>query len=273
VIGFQGSNSFVNRNADYIRTTHYVAGAEYLPKPTLRFTLEGFFKKYSNVPVSLRDGISLNNLGADFTAVGNEPIASVGKGEAYGVEAFAQQKLTRRLFGFVSYTYVISRFSGLDGVLLPSAWDNQHLASFTLGYKLNRSWEIGLKYRLQGGLPYTPFDDTASRRNYATLGTGVLNYSQFNQQRLGAFQQSDLRIDKKFNFRKTTLDLFIDVQNWTAFRTPVLPQYTFDRDLKTGTFLTTDGQALNSDGSNAVPQTFTSNSSSPLPTIGFILEF
>lgn len=273
VIGFQQANAFVNKEANYIRTDHYVAGVEYLPKPTLRFTVEGFYKKYANVPVSLREGISLNNLGADFTALGNEPIVSVGKGEAYGVELFAQQKLTQRLFGFVSYTYVISKFSGLDGKLLPSAWDNRHLASFTLGYKLNRSWEIGLKYRLQGGLPYTPFDEAASQRNYATLGNGILDYNQFNQLRLGTFQQSDLRIDKKWNFKKTTLDLFIDIQNWTAFKTPVLPQYTFDRDFKTGSFITTDEQPLNSDGSNAVPRIFTSNTSVPLPTLGFILEF
>ena len=273
VIGFQQNNRFVNRDATYIRTAHYVAGVEFLPKSSLRFTVEGFYKKYSNVPVSLRDGISLNNLGADFIAVGNEPVASVGGGEAYGAEFFAQQKLTNRLFGFVSYTYVISRFSGLDGKLLPSAWDNRHLASFTLGYKLKRNWEIGVKYRFQGGLPYTPFNEAASRRNYATLGTGVLDYSRFNQLRLGNFQQSDLRIDKKWNFKKVTLDLFIDIQNWTAFRSPVLPQYTFDRNLETGNFLTTNGQPLNNDGSNAIPQIFTSNKSAPLPTLGFIVEF
>lgn len=273
VIGFQQNGRYINRNARYIKSDHYVAGLEFLPKATLRFTLEGFYKKYGNVPVSLRDGISLNNLGADFTAVGNEPIVSSGKGEAYGAELFAQQKLTNKLYGFVSYTYVISKFSGSDGKLLPSAWDNQHLFSFTFGYKLKRNWELGLKYRFQGGVPYTPYDETASRINYATNGNGILDYSRFNQLRLGNFQQSDLRIDKKWNFKKTALDLFIDVQNWTAFKTPVLPQYTFDRNLDSKEYITTDGQALKGDGSNAVPKIFTSNSSAPLPTIGFILEF
>lgn len=273
VIGFQQDKNFVNQDADYIRSNHYVAGVEFLPKATLRFTLEGFYKRYSNVPVSLRDGISLNNLGADFTALGNEPIVSSGEGEAYGVELFAQQKLTKRLFGFVSYTYVISKFSGLSGELLPSAWDNRHLFSFTLGYKMNRNWEIGLKYRFQGGLPYTPYDEVASRRNYATTGAGIFDYTRFNQLRLGNFQQSDIRIDKKWNFKKLTLDLFLDIQNWTAFKIPVLPQYTFDRELSTGSFLTTDGQPLASDGSNAIPRIFLDNSSIPLPTIGFILEF
>jgi hypothetical protein len=273
VLGFQQFGRFINKDADYIRTNHYVAGVEFLPSSSLRFTLEGFYKGYSRVPVLLRDGISLNNLGAGYTAIGNEPVVSSGKGEAYGLELFAQQKLTKRLFGFVSYTYVISKFSGPDGKLLPSAWDNQNLFSFTLGYKFKRNWELGLKYRFQGGLPYTPFDEVASRQNYATYGSGILDYSRFNELRLGSFQQSDIRIDKKWNFRKTSLDLFIDIQNWTAFKSPVLPQYTFDRDLKTGAFITDDGQPLREDGANALPRILVENSSAPLPTIGFILEF
>lgn len=273
VLGFQQGGQYINKSADYIRINHYVAGVEFLPKSSLRFTLEGFYKAYSQVPVLLRDGISLNNLGAEYTAIGNEPVVSSGKGKAYGVELFAQQKLTKRLFGFASYSYVLSKFSGLDGVLLPSAWDNQNLFSFTLGYKFKRNWELGLKYRFQGGLPYTPFDEVASQRNYATYGSGILDYSRFNSLRLGSFQQSDIRVDKKWNFRKTSLDLFIDIQNWTAFKSPVLPQYTFDRDLTTGAFITNDGQPLREDGANSIPRILTENSSAPLPTIGFILEF
>ena len=200
VLGFQQNNIYLNKNARYLRSTHYVAGLEYLPKSTLRFTVEGFYKKYRNVPVSLRDGISLNNLGADFTAVGNEPIVSSGKGETYGIEFFAQQKLTTRMFGFLSYTHVVSRYSGLDDKLLPSAWDNRNLLSFTLGYKFKRNWELGLKYRFQGGVPYTPFDEDLSRQNYVTNGNGIPDYSRFNTLRLKNFQQSDIRLDKKWNF-------------------------------------------------------------------------
>ncbi len=273
ILGFQQNNIFLNKNAEYIRTNHYVAGLEYLPKPTLRFTVEGFYKRYTDVPVSLRNGISLNNLGTEYSAFGNEPIVSSGKGEAYGIEFFAQQKLTKRLFGFGSYTYVVSKFSGLDGKLIESAWDNRHLLSFTLGYKLNRNWEIGLKYRFQGGLPYTPFDEAASRINYSTQGVGILDYARFNQLRLGNFQQSDLRIDKKWNLKKVTIDVFIDIQNWTAFKSPVLPQYTFDRDLNTKAFFTTDNHPLAADGSNAIPKIILESDSAPLPTIGFIIEF
>jgi hypothetical protein len=144
ILGFQSNDGrFVNRAADYLIANHFVGGLEFLPKATTRFTVEGFYKTYRNVPVSLREGISLSNLGTDFGAIGNEAVVTTGKGQAYGVEVFAQQKFTRRFFGVFSYTWFHSRASGADGVFRRSAWDNRHLLSFTGGYKWGKGWELG----------------------------------------------------------------------------------------------------------------------------------
>ncbi|HSB92537.1 MAG TPA: TonB-dependent receptor, partial [Flavitalea sp.] len=81
VMGFRdNNNALVNLDNNYITNTHYVAGVEFLPKPTSRFTLEGFYKKYHDVPVTTADGISINNQGADFGSVGNEPVQPTGIG-------------------------------------------------------------------------------------------------------------------------------------------------------------------------------------------------
>src|SRR5690606_38094012 len=94
ILGFADNNGMlVNKNAKYIRSDHYVTGFEFLPSNDLRFTLEGFYKDYAQVPVSVRNGISLSNLGGDFDVLGNEAITSNGEGRAYGFEFFAQQKL------------------------------------------------------------------------------------------------------------------------------------------------------------------------------------
>jgi hypothetical protein len=243
---------FINPGA-YIKSTHYVAGFEFLPNNALRVTVEGFLKKYDNYPVSVLDGISLGNKGTEFGSIGNEPIVQTGKGEAYGFEIFAQQKLTKRSFGIISYTYYISEFSGLDGKLISAAWDNRHLLSLTWGYKFKRNWELGLKFRLQGMAPYTPFDLNESQLNFLTLGTGVNDYSATNSLRLNAFNASDVRIDKKWNFKRFTLDLFLDVQNWYGAINYGLPQYTFKRTEDNSAFLTTDGQPIQQNGSNAIP--------------------
>jgi hypothetical protein len=267
------SGQLANRSMKYIQSNHYVLGTQFLPKESLRFTVEGFYKQYNNYPVSVANGISLANQGGDFGSIGSERINSNGKGQCYGFEFFVQQKLIKKIFYVFSYTFVRSTFSGSDNKLIESSWDNQHLISATLGYKFKKNWQLGLKYRLSGGLPYTPFDLNASQQNYLLLGTGVLDYSKLNSNRLNLFNQLDLRIDKKFNFKRTSLDLFIDVQNVLLFRQQSAPNYTFKRNADNTGFETTDGNTIKNDGSNAIPVILQNNDLSATPTIGIIFEF
>ncbi|MFN6076491.1 MAG: TonB-dependent receptor [Fluviicola sp.] len=274
VLGYaDASGTLQNKDVKYIQSTHYVTGVQFLPNEALRFTLEGFYKSYNNYPVSVVNGISLANQGQEFGAVGNEEVESNGKGETFGIEIFAQQKLTKKIFYFVSYTYVRSLFSGKDGKKVASAWDNQHLLSATIGYKLGKNWQLGLKYRLAGGTPYTPFDTIASRQNYALLGAGVLDYTKLNSERLNTFSQLDLRIDKTWNFKKTSMIFFIDIQNLLLNKQESAPYYTFKRKADNSGFETTDGLALKSDGSNGIPVLLPNNSATVTPTIGLIFQF
>jgi len=274
VLGYRDAKGeLANKSAKYIRSTHYVTGFQLLPKEELKFVLEGFYKRYNDYPVSVKDGISLANQGGDFNAIGNELVISNGKGDTYGFEFSLQQKLVKNSFFVLSYTFVRSKFSGADRKMLPSAWDNRHLLSGLFGRKFKRNWELGVKYRFAGGSPYTPFDMPASQLNYATLGTGILDYSKLNTERLISFNQVDLRVDKKYNFKHTSLDLFVDIQNLFQFPSPSLPNYTFRRTADNSDFLTTDGQPLKQDGSNAIPLILQEESPFFVPTIGFIFEF
>jgi hypothetical protein len=212
-------------------------------------------------------------LGADFNVLGNEEVLFSGDGKTYGIEFFAQKKLTKRFFGVYSYTYYRSLFSGLDGKLIASSWDNRHLMSFALGYKFRRNWEAGLKFRLQGGAPYSPIDENASRLNFITQGVTVYDYSRLNAMRLGSFNSSDIRIDKKINFKKTALDLYLDVTNWYLAKSPTVPEFTLKRNETNTGFATTDGGVIKQDASNGIPVILTEPSALVTPTIGFIWEF
>jgi hypothetical protein len=272
-LGFQDQSGFANKSLPYLRTDHATAGVEYLPTKTLRLTLEGFYKKYTDYPVSALSGISLANQGADFGIVGNEKLLATGEGEAYGMEVFAQQKLVKNTFVVASYTLFWTKFSGADGKLTPSAWDNRHLVSLTLGQKLGRNWELGLKFRLQGGTPYTPIDLEASQLNFAVLGKEVLDYSRLNSLRLGNFSQLDLRVDKKWNFKRFTLDLFLDVQNAIGTANPVVPVFTLKRNADNTGFETKDGKPLAPDSANGIPIILDTSDGAALPSIGLIVEF
>jgi hypothetical protein len=273
VLGFKQDGNSINRNSDYILCDHLVYGFEFLPNNSLRMTAEGFYKQYSNYPVSFGSGVSLANQGSVYGAIGNEQVTSTGQGRAYGFELFLQQKFTKSYFLTASYTFFKSEFTGSAGTYAPSAWDNRHLVSVIFGKKFKKGYELGVKYRLAGGAPYTPYDMTSSQLNYVTSGTGSFDYTQLNSQRLPVFNQLDIRIDKKINFKKSSLDFFLDIQNVTNAKSSSQQLYTFERTADNSGFLTTDGQPLRPDGSNGKPLLLDNINGSIIPAFGVIYDF
>ena len=273
-LGFKDNQGlFLNKDADYTRSKHYVVGLEYIPTEATRFTAEIFYKKYNQVPISLEKGVSLSNLGTDFDILGNEAIRTIGLGRSYGFEFFAQQKRIERFNGIFSYSFFRSSYTNLLGTYISSSWENIHLLSLTGGYKFNKNWELGIKFRYQGGTPYTPYDLKASKLNFATLGVGIYDYTKLNSIRNQPFHSSDFRIDKKYYFKKSTLDLYLDITNWYGANS-VSPPYYLYKNNNDGSFVTTDGLPIKKDGSNAIEYvTYTTDTIYIIPSFGCIFEF
>lgn len=279
VLGYKDKNGeYTNRSNAYIQSDHLTGGLEWLPQSSLRITLEGFYKIYANYPISVNNGISLANLGGNFGFIGNEPIASTGKGRTYGVEFSIQKKLTKRLYGILAYTWFISEFTGANpDVYIPSAWDNRHLITFTGGYKFKKNYEIGTRFRFLGSAPYTPFDTASSRFAFLNTGEGVLDFSRFNQERFRPYFAIDIRIDKKWSFKRWSLDVFLDLQNVTAAPNPSQPNFTYRRDPSNpDNFINTLGQSVSRKNiTPALAQTLIleSGAGSVTPALGVVIEF
>lgn len=229
VLGFQDNDgNVINQNAKYIRSDHIVVGFEYVPRVSTRFTIEGFYKRYDNYPVSIRDSISLANLGADFEVFGSEPVESVGLGRTFGLEFLIQQKLTKKVFAILAYTLYQSEYTAFDpDDFTPSIWDNTHLVSFTGGYKFGNNWELGAKFRYYGRAPFAPVDQEITTETYPDI---VLDYSRLGEERIDPFHSLDVRIDKKWNFEKLSLNVFFDVQNLYGADFPQPPIFGLSRD-------------------------------------------
>ena len=228
VLGFKNlSGEFVNRSAKYTKSSHYVTGFDYSIGNAAKISVEGFMKKYDNFPISLIDGVSLANKGADFEILGNEAVLTNGKGETKGLEFLFQQKLTRNFYGIFSYTFFKSEFTDLNGNYLPSVWDSKHLSSFSGGYKLKRNWEISSRWRFAGKTPYVPYNLEDSLNNYPNM---VLDYSQLGNVKLENFSQLDIRFDKKWNQENLSINFFVEVLNLLAQKIPTPTEYGLERD-------------------------------------------
>jgi len=268
-LGYQQNNQFVNKdNLKYISVDHFIGGLEFKPVTTMQFSLEGFLKNYRNYPFSVKDGISLANKGADFGVIGDEEVTSTSKGRAYGAEFQARISSTKGYNLNLSYTLVRSEFQDGNGNYIVSSWDSKQILSLTGSASLKKGWQIGTRFRFVGGLPYTPYDLNRSSLISAWNLTGgpYLDYSKLNSKRFGVFHQLDVRVDKAYYLKKTTLKFYLDIQNLYNFQSQSTDIVLRETDANVN-FLTTDN------GTRYVLRSVKNPSGTVLPTIGVQVEF
>ena len=268
VLGFKDNQgNYLNKanHLTYIRSDQAGLGLEYRPSSYLKFSAEGFYKKYDQYPMSLVDSIPLASKGTDYGVLGNEAVNST----AYGLELTGRWYNYKGLTFISSYTYVRSEFKDGrgSGKYIPSAWDNRHLFTFSGTYALPKNWDIGAKLRVVGGAPYTPYDVEKSSLVEAWDASGSLyyDYSRFNSERLKPFTQLDIRIDKTFYLKKFMLGAYIDIQN-------ILNSKYKEQDvyIKTGKILNPDAPL---DQQRYELKPVERRTGTLLPSIGLMIEF
>ncbi len=252
----------------YIASNQYVTGLEWRPLKNTKITGEFFYKDYAHYPMSVKDGVALSNKGANYGITGSEEIKSTGKGRAYGFEFFTRMPSYKKFNVLLSYTYVRSEFEDTLGTLIPSAWDNRHIVNLTLMKSFKHNWDVGLKWRYSGGLPYSPYDMEKSKviAYWDIQNEGFLDYSKFNSLRLSNSHQLDLRIDKTFYFKKVEFGFYIDLQNVYNFKVENQPYLTN---------LDENGKAnINPDNNNEyILRKLESRTGTIIPSIGMKITF
>ena len=260
ILGFRDANdNLTNQDSDYTQSDHYVIGIQHYLNPAASISLEGFYKQYSDYPVSVLDEVSLANKGADFEVLGNEDIETIGKGRSYGLEFQYQQKLLNNFYSIFSYTYFFSEFTGFDTTTyIPSVWDSRHLISFVGGYKLKKNWEISSRYRFAGQTPYVPTNLEATLISYPEI---ILDYTRLGEEKLETFSQLDIRVDKKWNYNQFSLNIFFEVQNILGQSIPRPNEYGLSRDMS-GNLTTPLSLSL-----------ISQDTSTSIPSIGIVVDF
>lgn len=157
-LGFKDNDGlYTNKNLKYMQVMETSLGLDWHLQDRLMISAEGFFKRYSRMPLSLRDDIPLACKGDDYGTVGNEALIPTARGRAYGVETMLRWQIPER-FNFVSSLTVFrSEYNSIA-----SAWDNRFILNVSGTYNLPRRWSIGGKLSYIGGAPYTPYDEEKS---------------------------------------------------------------------------------------------------------------
>lgn len=279
IMGYQEDNRLVNKANDisFIRNTQLVAGFEFNTASSSKITIEGYYKRYANYPFLLRDSLTLANLGGDFGVIGNEPAVSTSMGRTYGLELLFQQRLYKGFYGIMAYTLGWSEFEDKNGKLVPSSWDARHIVNLTFGKRFQKNWEVGIVWRFQSALPFTPFSDASSLvANWNVNNVGLRDYNLINTLRSDASNTIDIRIDKKWFFKKWNFNLYLDIENLTSNQVGNL-QLILDRPLDENEMPIGPGVVLNPDApldqQRYALKEINDANGNLIPSIGLIIEW
>ncbi len=197
---------------------HSSLGVEWQPLPWLFLDLVAFFNYLWDHPESSNTllALSLQPLPVSYR--------SDQEGRVVGAQVQLRSRPYRGFFGWVSYTLSRSERRDAAGWRL-FAFDQTHLLTLVASYKLPYGFQIGARFRLTSGNPYTP----VTRALFdGDTGTYQPIFGPTASARLPLFHQLDVRLDKVFVFDRWQLGLYLDVQNVYAQRNVELQQYSYD---------------------------------------------
>ena len=268
-LGFKNSEGvWVNKGLDYMRVIGANLGFDWRWRDRWIVSVEGFYKGYGDVPLSIRDQVPLTCKGNDYGTSGDEALVSSAEGCAYGLETMVQWNIPDKLNLTGSFTLFKSEYrNNSSSPYIASAWDNRFVLNLSGTYDFPKHWSVGAKLSCIGGSPYTPYDVEKSSlvEAWDAQGRPYYDYDAYNTGRLDAFAQLDLRVDKDFYFKKWRFGVYLDLQNITGSK------------LKQPDALMSTGVIENPEAPHSeqryVMKTVKQESGTILPTIGLTVEF
>ena len=269
-LGFKNNNGlYANKYAlRYMQVSQGSIGLNWRKGDTFEVSVEGFYKDYDKIPLSVADGIPLTCKGNDYGVIGNELLTSTAQGRSYGAELLLKWLVAKKLNLASSFTLFKSEYrTDKESEYIASAWDNRFIFNLRGTYNLPRHWSVGMKVSCIGGAPYTPYD--ADKSSLVTAwnaqGKPYYDYTRYNEKRLPAFTQVDIRIDKTFYLKRCMLGFYIDLQNIAGSK------------LKQADVLMSTGVIKNPDAPIAeqryVMKSLKQESGTLLPTLGITFEY
>jgi outer membrane receptor protein involved in Fe transport len=184
------------------RSVHVSAGVERrLPWANATVEATGFWKRL--------DRLVVLNPATEF-----DPAAPVylneGTGRIHGAELLLRAR-GERWFGWLAYTFQRSlREDGFGRAERPFDFDQPHILTALASWAFRPGWTAGARFRLVSGNPDTPVTGSVLD---AQTGVFVPVYGRVNSERLPAFHQLDLRIDRTWTYDTWKLTAWLDVQN------------------------------------------------------------
>lgn len=209
----ESSKQFGNPRLGYEISNHYVLGVE-----------SNWGKRWtSDIQLFRKRTYKLI-----FSSPTSERYAGTGTRLTDGFELFIRRNLTQKLFGWLAYTYSISKERKSDNTpIFNSEYDQTHNLQFISSYRVTAVVDLGARIKYTSGFPYTPVEGSTYDAN---LDKYLPIYDRLNpnKKRLPDSHSVDLFVtyDSLFDYWKLSYQLGIQFLSFTEQATNI--QYNYD---------------------------------------------
>ena len=204
-----------NKNLELTKSHHYVLSYSYRLTKNLLAKAELYYQQLFDVPVSVFDSSTLSalNIMNEYVV---EPMENSGKGKNYGIEISLERYLKDNFYLTLNNSFYQSKYTAKDGIERNTRFNGNHLVTLIAGKdfvheRKSKVFGVNLKTIYGGGLRTTPIDFAASQQQGYTVFLEKQAYSLQNP----AYFRTDIGISMKWNRKKVTSTLSLDIQNVT----------------------------------------------------------
>jgi TonB family protein len=218
---YESVEPFGNGGVKSETANHYSLGFEQELARPLELSVEAFYKDLHGIVVSAPSSDSTAN------AVTYQ---NLGVGRSYGSEFLLRYKPVKGengFFGWLAYTLSRSERADAKGAeYYRYDYDQTHILTALGSYKFGRGWQVGGRFRYVTGSPYTP--EIGGTVDYDAGTYAPVSSLTRNGERMPAFHQLDLRIDKTWKHKDGAFSVYLDVQNAYNHQNTEGISYNFD---------------------------------------------
>jgi len=208
---YQGENEQLpNKSLKFTDSWQAVAGFDWKFTKSYRLKTEIYYQYLYNVPVieSIPQE-SILNFDEDFNWL--VPFVNKGTGQNYGIELTIEKFLTKQFYFLITSSLYQSKYKGYDKIERNTKFNGNYTLNVLGGYE----WKLGknsllmanTKIGFMGGKRKLPYLLTADKVEN--------DYSQAYTTQYPAYFRWDINLNIKTNFRKWSLEFFVELANIT----------------------------------------------------------
>ncbi len=224
--------ALTNKNLNFTKSNHFVLAFDQSFSNNLRLKIETYYQQLYQIPVEVNPSTwSMQNEGADFGISAIDSLTNKGTGKNYGAELTFEKFYSHGYYFLITVSLYESKYIAGDGIERNTAFNGNYTANFLAGkeWTIRKKNVLGFNFRVvtSGGKRYIPIDFAKSEAS----GETEYDYSHAYEKRQKDYFRTDIKISYRFNGKKVTHELALDVDN--IFNTQNIWQRYYDRSSNT----------------------------------------